>query len=155
MKLTREQHRLSNSAEYKAFRNMWARCTTPSASGYENYGGRGIGVCAEWRSFSQFLKDMGPRPSSQHSLDRIDVNRNYAPDNCKWATKSEQQRNRRDNPRLTCKGRTQAVKDWAEQLGVTNATIMWRVKHWGIERALSIPASADHQQRRRTKATEF
>lgn len=75
---------------------MRARCTNPKERVYEYYGGRGISVCDRWlNSFENFFEDMGPRPSKKHSLERMDVNGNYEPGNCKWATRTEQGINRR------------------------------------------------------------
>jgi hypothetical protein len=75
---------------------MIGRCENPNVERYPHYGGRGISICEEWReSFEAFLRDMGRKPSPDHSIDRIDVNGNYEPGNCRWATDSEQQRNKR------------------------------------------------------------
>jgi hypothetical protein len=83
-----------STPEYSAWQSMITRCERPKSRGYENYGGRGISVCKEWReSFERFFWDMGIRPSDSHSLDRIDSNGNYEPSNCRWATKTEQSRN--------------------------------------------------------------
>lgn len=85
--------------EYLCWWNMLDRCMNPKSKSYADYGARGISVCLAWqRSFAQFLKDMGPRPSNKHSIDRIENDGDYEPSNCRWATKSEQQRNKRPKP---------------------------------------------------------
>lgn len=84
------------SSEYSTWLQMWRRCTTPSNKGYRLYGARGIGVCDRWKNFETFLADMGPRPSTRHSIDRFPNNDgNYEPGNCRWATASQQMSNRR------------------------------------------------------------
>lgn len=82
------------SPTYSSWKSMKQRCTNPNRKDYEFYGGRGINICPKWLQFSSFLKDMGERPLGM-SLDRIDVNGDYEPKNCKWATQSEQVKNRR------------------------------------------------------------
>jgi len=92
------KHGMSRSPEYRAWQLMKNRCTNPRDKRWEHYGGRGIRVCERWAtSFPTFFLDMGPRPSDKHSLDRIDVNLDYSPANCRWATQTQQQRNRSNN----------------------------------------------------------
>lgn len=122
-------HGQTNTAEYNTWCRIKARCLNPNSPRFSDYGGRGIKVCERWRdSFENFLEDMGERPSKEHSIDRIDVNGDYEPSNCRWATILEQGENRRSNIYLTYKGETHFIAEWARILGVTYATIYKRYK---------------------------
>src|SRR3990167_3995651 len=134
-------HGASRTIEYKSWISMIERCCKPWAIGYGRYGGRGIRVCRRWRnSFENFYSDMGPRTSTNYSIDRIDTDGHYCPDNCRWATRQQQQNNRRDNRLVTYKGRSQTIAAWQRELGVKlkESTIRMRldVYGWTVERAL-------------------
>ncbi len=121
----------ARSAEYRAWSSMRSRCTKPMNDRYPRYGGRGIRIAPEWLGrggFARFLAHVGPRPSPQHSLDRVDNDGNYEPGNVRWATRREQYANRRNTVRLTLNGRTQCISDWCHELGITRALLLRRVR---------------------------
>jgi hypothetical protein len=95
MGLTQKRHGMTKTPEHRAWIGMRQRCRDKNHLGYSSYGGRGISVCERWTVFENFLEDMGMRPSLDHSVDRIDVNGNYEPGNCRWATRATQARNKR------------------------------------------------------------
>ena len=127
------------SAEYHSWHAMLQRCTNSRRANYKNYGARGITVCTRWIQFSNFLADMGRKPSTTHTLDRINSNGNYEPNNCRWATRTEQRRNRRTGLRLVTKGNeTRAVSDWATVTGLSQATIIKRLNRgWSEAEAVT------------------
>lgn len=127
------------SAEYTAWIAMKARCCDPKTIHWNRYGGRGITVCAEWiSSFDTFLIDMGRKPSTNHSLDRKDVNGDYCPENCAWATNAEQSIHRSDNRLLSAFGKTQTIKEWEAVVKIKSSTIRARLKRgWSAEDALT------------------
>lgn len=124
---------------HQVWRGMVRRCHSPTATGYKNYGGRGISVCERWRySFLAFVEDMPPRPSPEHSIDRHpDNDGNYEPGNVRWATKPEQSHNMRNNINVTSGGRTQTVPEWAKETGISRRTIRNRLQRgWSGEDAV-------------------
>jgi hypothetical protein len=135
---SRPAHGLGQTPEYQTWMNMRDRCLNKNKDRYSQWGGRGITICPEWDDFRCFYADMGPKPSPAHSLDRINVDGPYAPWNCRWATRSEQQRNRRDNIWLTHQGKTMLLGDWAKETGIHRNTLDGRFKRgWPAERILS------------------
>lgn len=120
---------------------MIQRCNNPNSQHFDAHGGRGISVCDRWRSFEAFLGDMGERPDGT-TLDRFpDNNGNYEPGNCRWATKKEQARNRRDNRLAEYDGETRCLTEWAEIKGVPVEVLRTRVSKlgWDIATALETP----------------
>lgn len=105
-------HGKSLTPEYKVWQGMHQRCGNPNDKSYSDYGGRGIIVCERWHAFENFLEDMGVRPFKGASLDRKEVNGNYEPDNCRWATYVQQARNRRDNLRIEAFGKSGCLADF-------------------------------------------
>ncbi len=117
---------------------MRNRCNCPTDKDYPQYGGRGISVCSEWSEFNKFLADMGERPEGT-TIDRVDVNGNYEPGNCRWATPTRQNRNKRSSKMIEFNGETLCVADWAEKLGIERKCLQMRLIAWGVERALTTP----------------
>ena len=115
---------------------MIQRCTNPNALAYKYYGGRGIRVCDEWMSYQQFYLDMGDPPKGMQ-LDRVDNNGNYSPDNCRWVSCKENQRNKRDNHVIKYRGEEKCLEEWAECTGQKANTIHTRIRRgWPIGEAL-------------------
>lgn len=137
------RHGMYGTPEYNSWSAIKERCCNPRNANFHNYGGRGIKMCQRWREgFRNFYSDMGNRPSLNHSIDRIDVNGDYEPGNCRWATPQQQGRNRRDSIILSARGRTMPLNDWAELLGIKRETILSRLRSGkSVEYALFAPVS--------------
>ena len=134
---SRRTHGLTGSRIYGAWKGMMSRCYRETTNGWEHYGGRGIVVCDRWHRFENFFDDMG-HPPKGHSLDRINVNKNYEPDNCRWATYKVQLNNRRNCVYVTAFGRTQTMTQWAEEFGISGRTLHNRIKRSGIDPELAL-----------------
>lgn len=111
-------HGKSKTKEYAVWARMWARCTNPTVDRYPRYGGRGIVVCERWKSFENFLEDMGPLPTPQHSIGRLDNDANYAPDNCRWETRLEQANNTSTTVFIEFNGVRKPLQEWARETGI-------------------------------------
>ena len=130
---------------YRVWSNMKARCHNKNAPNYSMYGARGIKVCERWHDFALFLQDMGDKPDGL-TLERKDNGGNYEPSNCRWATPQEQSRNTRRNRKLTYKGETLLLADWADKLHIHRATLWSRLSRskWPIDLALSTKQQSGH-----------
>ena len=136
-------HGMSETPEFHVFEGMRQRCFNPQNPAYDRYGGRGIAICERWNGpngFRNFLADMGPRPIPWGTLDRIDNSGSYSPENCRWATRTEQGRNKRNNALIEFRGETRCASSWEEETGFPATAITRRIKRgWTIERALTEP----------------
>lgn len=132
-------HGASNSVEYQAWADLKDRCYNHNNKYYHDYGGRGIFVCRRWRkSFENFYKDMGERPSSDLSIERIDNNGPYAPWNCKWGTVKEQNRNKRTNRFIHYNAEALCISDFALKYNIDRSTLRKRINiGWDIDDILS------------------
>lgn len=118
---------------------MKDRTLNPNTSRYHHYGGRGIEMYAEWQtSFQAFFAYIGPKPTPQHSLERIDNEKGYFPGNVRWATQREQCNNTRSNRLLTFQGRTQTVAQWSRETGIKGSVLYGRIRrNWTVDEALT------------------
>lgn len=133
------RHGMSDSRIHRSWISMRRRCEKPADTAYVNYGARGIKVCDRWKLFENFALDMGPMPDGM-TLERIDVNGNYEPRNCRWATMAEQSRNTRRTLRMTVDGVERLVSEWAEKSGIGYSTILYRLrKGWNPSDVVRTP----------------
>lgn len=132
-------HGLTNTKTHHIWTGMRQRCRDANTPAYQHYGGRGIKVCERWRTFENFVADMGECPDGME-LDRRDNDGDYEPSNCRWATKKMQARNRRTNNFIEHDGLRLCITDWAKKLGVSRQCLLWRIRQWGATRAISAEA---------------
>jgi len=144
-------HGLSKTLIYRRWSDMHTRCYNEKFKHFYNYGGRGIKVEERWHNFENFYADMGDPPDPSYQIERRDNNGNYGPDNCQWATKKQQARNKRNNTYLTYNGETHCVSEWAEITGLSQLLIAKRKrKGWPDDECLGFAhrASADRYRRK-------
>lgn len=140
------------TTEYRIWSAIRNRCYNKRHRQYKDYGGRGIEVCDRWRltggGYENFLSDMGRRPNPYYSVDRIDSDGSYAPENCRWATRLQQGNNNRRNKRITHNGQTKTISEWARHSGLTVHALRSRIHklQWSVQRALETPM--DHERSR-------
>ncbi len=139
----RTTHGKSDTKLYLVWREMITRTENQNAERYGIYGGRGISICGEWHNNFQLFYDWAIQNGYKEGLtiDRIDVNGNYEPDNCRWITPYEQSRNLRKNVRITYSGKTMILKDWAKEIGIDYHTLWQRIRKsgWTVEEAFETP----------------
>ena len=135
-------HGMTGTRIHSEYKYMMNRCYCKSSHSWDNYGGRGISVCDEWKgnflAFYQWAMENGY--SDELSLDRIDVNKGYSPENCRWATAKQQSNNKRTNVFVTCNGVTHTISEWADISGIGKSTILGRIKRGWPTEELFIPA---------------
>lgn len=153
------QHGGKGTKLYEVWCTMRRRCNSHNAQNYERYGGRGIKVCEEWNSdFRKFRKwafENGYKEGL--SIDRVNNNGNYEPSNCRWATHKQQSNNQSDTLRITYKGKTKTLHEWADILSIKPHTLYYRVYRakWDLDRAFSEKASFNKHDRVRNEKTQF
>ena len=136
------KHGSCDSKPYKAWANIKNRCLSKGTPDYAYYGDLGITICERWKdSFQNFYNDVGDPPTELHTIDRIDVTKGYSPENCRWATRKEQTRNRRCTIKYTYEGVTKPSGEWDEEMGLPMGTIHGRISSlgWSLEKALLTP----------------
>lgn len=130
----------TNMSEYHTWKRMKMRCYNKNNPKYKNYGARGITVCDRWlNSFENFYADMGSKPGPKYSIDRINNDGNYTPENCRWATDLQQANNKTNITLITYKGKTQSIAAWGRELGISPYTISTRIiqRNWTVEKAFN------------------
>jgi hypothetical protein len=140
-------HGMTNTPTFSVWHGMLTRCNDKKCPNYNRYGGRGIGVAPEWMDFKNFFTDMGEKPKGK-SIDRIDNNKGYSKDNCRWATMDQQQNNRSSNVRIKWMDIELTIKQWSDVLEVRDSRIAARIRNgWTIEDALFLPKGAGNTKR--------
>ena len=135
-----ETHGCTKTRLYRIWQGMKKRCCTKTCSNYKYYGAKGIKVCDDWLTFTTFREwAINNGYNDTLSIDRINSNGNYEPSNCRWVKQNTQVRNRSMSRMVTWNGKTQLIKDWAEELGVTYETLRVRINKWGVEKAFTTP----------------
>lgn len=148
-KIRTSGHGDTNTRLFKIWRGMIERCSRKNHVHYKSYGGRGIKVCQEWSNFITF-KNWAIYNGYQDnlSIDRIDNNGNYCPENCRFVSEKEQQNNKRTNRRITYKGETKTLKQWSEKTGINYTTLKERLNNgWSIEKAMCTPVRKRRHER--------
>ena len=145
------KHGLSKTRLHRIWHSMYCRCYYKSTNQYKNYGGKGIKVCDEWKHIEGFIRfynwAINNGYSEELTLDRIDNEKDYCPDNCRWLTIKEQSNHRTNNVFYTYKGKTQTSKQWCEEYNISQTTFNDRLKRgWTLEQALTISTKGNKRK---------
>ncbi|HEC64967.1 MAG TPA: hypothetical protein ENI23_06730 [bacterium] len=146
----RYHHGMTGTPLYKRWEKMKSRCLNPNTNVWHLYGGRGISVCWRWMNFVEFAEDMGDSFENGMSLERIDNDKGYCKENCKWIPLAEQGKNKRSVKLYEYKGQKKNISEWAEKYGIKRNTLSYRLKvlGWTIEHALETPVHLGNRYRR-------
>lgn len=141
------KHGLRRTPEYTTWASMKGRCLNTNNPKYPRYGGRGITICPKWiTDFGAFYADMGPKPSKAHSIDRIDNDGNYTPENCRWSTPAIQSDNRSTTRAFTYRGETKTLREFSTMYGLPFKRLRHRLEHgWDLATAMTTPLGADEK----------
>lgn len=137
--IIRRTHGMRHNSIYYIWCSMKERCLNPKNAGYHRYGGRGIKISSNWIKFEKFFKDMGETYKKGLQIDRINNNKNYCKENCRWVTSRQNNNNRRDNIKLKYNNEEKTLSDWARKLGLKRGTVYHRIRisGWDIKKALT------------------
>lgn len=137
----RHKHGLSRTRTYEVWRGMVDRCCNSKSKHFPNYGGRGITICDRWKRFLPFFEDMGIAPDDLE-IERVDNDGNYCKENCRWATRQEQMQNTRQSRLITFQGKTQCLRSWSRETGISFRALHGRLSRgWSVADTLTIPAT--------------
>lgn len=144
------KHGMWQTPIYRIWRSMLGRCENPNAHAYELYGGRGIKICDAWHDFQTFYDDIGKRPADNYSLDRINNDGDYCPENCRWATWKQQSRNRSNNRIIELDGERRCISEWASITGINHGTLTQRLNRgWTARQTLTMPVDLGNRWKRK------
>lgn len=148
-RLGKHGHASRMTPTYRSWLAMRSRCLCKNHTHFKHYGGRGIKIYEGWNDFNGFLSDMGEKPTSKHTIDRINNDGDYEPLNCEWKNRKEQSNNRRTCRKIEFDGRAMTISQWADYLNISYETLIRRIRSRPIQRAMTEPIDKSHSTRKR------
>lgn len=132
------KHGFTKTKIHRCWQSMRHRCNQPNSTRYKYYGGKGIRICSRWNDFLNFYADMNPTYKDGLTIDRIDNNKDYSPENCRWATRKEQSRNRTTSHYITYKSETKTIGEWSEITGLPMQCLLARINKlkWSVDKSI-------------------